>query len=428
MPFRTHSQRRRTEVFLGTMALLLLIGGCFLVLRPFLSSLVWAIVLAYSLHPLQRRFTHWLRGSRTLAACLVTLTIALVLAGPVVLIGFSLAKDAKALGIATREWVLSAPESAPSIVANLPVIGDELSGYWTELATSRKRWLDDMERLAKSNGSRTRSAAGTAIATPPPLKPAAPIDPDEAQEAEREESPGLVLLLGRLLAWTRNGLIAVGLALGHGVTQVLLSAFLAFFLLRDAPVLAERLGVVIDRLAGGGRGAHLMEVAGDTVRGVVYGILGTALVQALVAGIGFAVAGVPGAVLLGVLTFFFAIIPFGPPLIWLPAAFWLVTQGSPGWALFMLIWGALGISSVDNFLRPYLISQGSKMPFALVFCGVIGGALAFGVVGVFLGPTLLAVGFRLIEEWSTIQQDISRLPVDTSSRMERDGGDSGGVG
>ena len=182
------------------MALLLLIGGCFLVLRPFLSSLVWAIVLAYSLHPLQRRFTHWLRGSRTLAACLVTLTIALVLAGPVVLIGFSLAKDAKALGIATREWVLSAPESAPSIVANLPVIGDELSGYWTELATSRKRWLDDMERLAKSNGSRTRSAAGTSIATPPPLKPPAPIDPDEAEEAEREESPGLVLLLGRLLA------------------------------------------------------------------------------------------------------------------------------------------------------------------------------------------------------------------------------------
>ena len=212
------------------------------------------------------------------------------------------------------------------------------------------------------------------------------------------------------------------------MTQVLLSAFLAFFLLRDAPVLAERLGVVIDRLAGGGRGVHLMKVAGDTVRGVVYGILGTALVQALVAGIGFAVAGVPGAVLLGVLTFFFAIIPFGPPLIWLPAAFWLVTQGSPGWALFMLIWGALGISSVDNFLRPYLISQGSKMPFALVFCGVIGGALAFGVVGVFLGPTLLAVGFRLIEEWSTIQQDISRLPVDASSRMERDGGDSGGVG
>jgi predicted PurR-regulated permease PerM len=419
MPPPTHSQRRRTEVFLGTMALLLLIGGCFLVLRPFLSSLVWAMVLAYSLHPLQRRFTHWLRGSRTLAACLVTLTIALVLAGPVVLIGFSLAKDAKSLGIATREWVLAAPETPPALVSSLPVVGKEISGYWIELANSRKVWLDDMERLSKGNGKSPATATPT---TPPP-----PPESATTPEPERAESPGLVLLLGRLLGWARNGLLAAGLALGQGVTQVLLSAFLAFFLLRDAPVLSERLGVVIDRLAGG-RGAHLMEVAGDTVRGVVYGILGTALVQALVAGVGFGIAGVPGAVLLGVLTFFFAVIPFGPPLIWLPAALWLFTQGTPGWALFMLIWGGLGISSVDNFLRPYLISQGSKMPFALVFCGVIGGALAFGLVGVFLGPTLLAVGFRLIEEWSASQREISRLPDDPPLEKEPHGGESGGVG
>jgi predicted PurR-regulated permease PerM len=133
-------------------------------------------------------------------------------------------------------------------------------------------------------------------------------------------------------------------------------------------------------------------------------MLGTALVQALVAGIGFYIAGVPGAVLLGVLTFFFAVIPFGPPIIWIPAALWLFSNGSPGWGIFMLIWGGLGISGVDNVLRPYLISQGSKMPFALIFCGVIGGALAFGLVGVFLGPTLLAVGFRLIEEWSAGRQ------------------------
>jgi predicted PurR-regulated permease PerM len=185
--------------------------------------------------------------------------------------------------------------------------------------------------------------------------------------------------------------------------------------------------VVIDRLAGG-RGAHLMEVAGDTVRGVVYGLLGTALVQALMAGLGFWIAGVPGAVLLGMLTFFVAVIPFGPPIVWLPAAFWLFAQGSTGWGVFMLIWGAAGISSVDNFLRPYLISQGSKMPFALVFCGVIGGALAFGVVGVFLGPTLLAVGFRLIEEWSAQQYETSGLPVAGPSVKERDGGGSSGVG
>jgi predicted PurR-regulated permease PerM len=190
------------------------------------------------------------------------------------------------------------------------------------------------------------------------------------------------------------------------VTQVLISAFLTFFLLRDAPVLAARLAVAVERLAGE-RGQHLIKVAGDTVRGVIFGILGTAIAQALVAGLGFWIAGVPGAVLLSVLTFFFAVVPFGPPLIWLPAALWLFAQDRPGMGVFMLIWGGLVISGVDNFLRPSLISQGSKMPFALIFCGVIGGALAFGLVGVFLGPTLLAVAFRLVDEWSAVQQQLA---------------------
>jgi predicted PurR-regulated permease PerM len=149
---------------------------------------------------------------------------------------------------------------------------------------------------------------------------------------------------------------------------------------------------------GGERGRHLLTVAGNTVRGVVYGILGTALVQAVMAGIGFVIAGIPGAALLALLTFFLSVVPFGPPLIWLPAAVWLFQQGSTGLGIFMLIWG-VGVSSVDNVIKPWLISQGSDMPFILIFFGVLGGALVFGFIGVFLGPTLLAVGFRLVEEW-----------------------------
>jgi predicted PurR-regulated permease PerM len=303
----------------------------------------------------------------------------------------------------------------------MPVIGEEVSGYWVELAESRKRWLDDLERASKIDAPRAVIVPEEDADTPPPsnstnptppIPPALDTPPLEENE-EKPESPELVLLLGRLLGWARSALITLGLAIGQGVTQVVISAFLTFFLLRDAPVLSERLGVVIDRLAGG-RGPHLLKVAGDTVRGVVYGMLGTALVQALVAGVGFYIAGVPGAVLLGVLTFFFAVIPFGPPIIWIPAALWLFSNDSPGWGIFMLIWGGLGISGVDNVLRPYLISQGSKMPFALIFCGVIGGALAFGLVGVFLGPTLLAVGFRLIEEWSAGRQGTTD-PAQTKS-------------
>ena len=111
----------------------------------------------------------------------------------------------------------------------------------------------------------------------------------------------------------------------------------------------------------------------------------------------------PGPTFLGLLTFFLSVIPIGPPLVWIPAALWLLREGSTGWAIFMGLWGLLAVSSVDNFLKPYLISRGSSMPFILVLLGVLGGALAFGFIGVFLGPTLLAVGFGLFQEWSSVE-------------------------
>ncbi len=397
---RESNRRFKIEPLLGGVALLLLLIGCFFVLKPFIAALMWAIILAYSLHPLQRRFTLWFRGSRTLAACFVTLTLTVLLAGPIVLVGFSIAQDGKDLADATRKWFLAAPEKAPDWVADAPLVGTQLAGYWGTISEDRNRWIEQLEKEVKTP-PRPRIVVENGdeltVRDAPPLRD---IESDAEGLAEKKtESEHLVTLLGKFLVWAKSGLIAVGLVVWAGVTQVVLSAFLAFFLLRDAEVLSERLANAVERLAGE-RGQHLIHVAGGTVRGVIYGILGTAIAQALVAGLGFWIAGVPGAVLLSVLTFFFAVIPFGPPLIWLPATLWLWAQGKPGMAIFMLLWGALGISSVDNFLRPYLISQNSKMPFVLIFCGVIGGALAFGLVGVFMGPTMLAVAFRLIEEWS----------------------------
>jgi predicted PurR-regulated permease PerM len=104
----------------------------------------------------------------------------------------------------------------------------------------------------------------------------------------------------------------------------------------------------------------LIKVAGNTVRGVIYGILGTAIAQALAAGLGFLDRRRAGAVLLAVLTFFFAVVPFGPPLIWVPAALWLFAQDKTGWGIFMLVWGLLGISSVDNLLRPFSSARGAR--------------------------------------------------------------------
>jgi predicted PurR-regulated permease PerM len=386
---------RRIEPFLAGVALLALLVGVFFVLRPFVTALMWAIVLSYALFPLQRRFTVWLRGSRTLAACLVTLSLTLLLAGPIVLIGLSLAEDAKSLGQATRQWVLEAPETPPPWVGGMPFVGGELESYWGTLVEGRRTWLDQIDTKVE------RFAANESLVVPS-AQDGQPFRDRPGAAAEDPDAPRLVALAGRTIAGARNWLLAAGLAIGNGVIQVLLSGFLTFFLLRDADFLAQRLRVVVDRLAGGARGRHLIQTAGETVNSVVYGILGTAFVQALLGGIGFAIAGVPGAVLLGVLTFFVAIIPFGPPVVWVPAALWLFFQGSPGWAVFVLVWGAVCISGVDNLLRPFLISQGTNLPFVLIFCGVIGGALAFGLIGVFLGPTLLAVAYRLLEEWSSM--------------------------
>jgi len=411
---------RKAEPLLGWAALLLLLGGCFFVLRPFMSALMWAIILTYALYPLQRVFTRWFRGSRTLAACLVTLTMALVFAGPVVLIGVSLAQDGKDLAVATRDWFLSVPDEPPTWVSGMPLVGDELEDYWLAFADDRKRWMEQLDVALQAHPPRPKivfeTEQGLMLRDVPRVPPQAAAAVVEAVGEEIDDSPHIVVLIGKVLVWAKSWLISAGLAVGQGVTQVLLSAFLAFFLLRDAPELSERLAVAVERLAGQ-RGRHLMHVAGTTVRGVIFGILGTALAQALVAWLGFWIAGVPGAVLLAVLTFFFAVVPFGPPLIWGPAALWFFAQNEPGWGVFMLIWGALAISSVDNLLRPFLISQGSKMPFVLIFVGVIGGALAFGLVGVFLGPTLLAVAFRLIAEWSAVVAPVEDSAEDGISEL-----------
>jgi predicted PurR-regulated permease PerM len=117
--------------------------------------------------------------------------------------------------------------------------------------------------------------------------------------------------------------------------------------------------------------------------------------------IGLWMAGIKAAPLLGLVTFFLSPVPIGPPLVWIPAGLWLINEGATGWGIFLLIWGLVVVSSVDNFLKPILISRGSDLPFVLVLIGVLGGAVAFGFIGVFLGPVLIAVGYALLKEWAS---------------------------
>jgi predicted PurR-regulated permease PerM len=209
----------------------------------------------------------------------------------------------------------------------------------------------------------------------------------------------LAALEERLLEPTKSFLLAGGILLGQGVAVMSLAAFVGFFFYRDGVALVKLLDVAMDRVIG----VHVENVLGiinSTVRSVMYGLLGTALAQGLVAVIGFAIAGVPAALLLGVATAILSLVPVGPPLIWGGAAVWLFYQDTVGWGIFMLVWGFFLISGVDNVVKPLLISHGSHLPFMLILFGVMGGVLAFGFVGVFIGPTLLAVGYSLIKEWA----------------------------
>jgi predicted PurR-regulated permease PerM len=152
-------------------------------------------------------------------------------------------------------------------------------------------------------------------------------------------------------------------------------------------------------------------VATATINGVVYGVLGTALAQALLILIGLWITGIPAALLLGLLLFLLALIPFGPLLIWVPAAVWLYFDGEIGRAIFVIVWSLAAALVTDNVLRPYLISRGSKLPLILILFGVVGGAVAFGPLGLFLGPTLLAVGYELIREWNTAKSPAVQPPL-----------------
>ena len=337
----------RIEHLTRIAAVTLLIVGCLLVLQPFVTALLCAAIVCFSTWPCYDWLLHRLNGRSTLAALAMTLILILFMVLPVALLALTLADTATPAIDWLRETLANGLPQPPDWVKGLPVVGDGIDAGWRELAASKAKLAEAVKKIA------------------PPVQ---------------------------------QGLIKSGLVLGEGVIQLSLAAFIAFFLYRDGETLVAAARAAMRRLAGE-LAPDLLVTVGGTVQGVVYGLVGTAIAQGLVAVIGFLIAGVPGALLLGFLTFLFSMVPIGPPLIWGGAAAGLFYQDQHGWALFMLVYGFVVISGIDNVIKPLLISRGSSLPFALVFLGVMGGVVAFGFVGLFIGPTLLAVGLTVLDQW-----------------------------
>jgi len=342
--------------------------GCFLVLQPFLTAIVWAAILCATMWPLFVLVTRWLRGRAGLAALAMVTLISVTLLAPFVIVGFTIAENAERVGDAIRTAIDNGPPASPDWLAGLPIVGESAAATWSSFTHDTAKLLD---------------------------------------EARKYVEPAKKLVLG-------GGSAALG-----GILQLVLSIFLAFFFFRDGDAVIGRARAAIERI-GGERGHRLATVATLTVRGVVIGILGTALAQGVLMAIGLLIVGIKAAPLLGLLTFFLSPVPVGPPLVWIPAGLFLINQGETGWGIFLLVWGALVVSSVDNFLKPLIISRGSDLPFVLVLIGILGGAVAFGFIGVFLGPVLIAVGYALLKEWAASTPVPAETAGDATARGGKD--------
>jgi predicted PurR-regulated permease PerM len=338
--------QQRIEQIAGLILIGAIIVGCALVLRPFALAILWAAILCFATWPLRELLLKWFRGRHNLTAAVMTIVLLLVLFVPFFVIGLTFTENLSS-GL---KWLETHKDTAllplPAWVERIPFAGPRISEHWSNLA----------------------------------------------QGAEP--------VLSRLNPWFEQAglwLLKYSFNFAQGVFTLAMSVLIAFFLYRDGEGIIANLREAFQRISGD-YAQRLMDVAKTTVQSVVYGTIGTALVQGIVAGIGFAIAGVPSPMLLATLTFILGFIPFGPPIIWIIASIWLFAEGYAGWGIFMVFYGIFCISGIDNVIKPYIISRGAKLSFIVTFIGVLGGIVTFGFIGVFLGPTLLAVGYSLAYE------------------------------
>ena len=320
--------------------------GCALVLRPFATAMAWAVIMVLCAWPIYA----WLRrqvGAVLGAVCVIVL-FAFIAALPVAIIATGGAIDAAGLNARVQAWLAAGLPSAPLWLYRLPLVGARLGDLWNS-------WAADLSAMFAFFKPYLGAAA----------------------------AEGLSLLL----------------SIAHAVVAIFFALFIGFFLFLSGDVLHVRLHTLARRL-GGEAGGHMLNSVARTVRGTVYALLGMAAIEGALTYLGLDIAGIGQAPLLGLLAGLFSVLPIGAPLVWIPAAIWLVADGATDRGIFLVVYGVLVISGADHLVRPWLISRGSRLPFLLTVLGVLGGAVAFGLVGLFLGPALLGAGYALIEAYS----------------------------
>lgn len=341
------TRRDLARTTLGVLFIGGLIFASFWIMRPFLAPLVWATMIVVATWPLMRRVQNRFWGSRGLAVTAMMLALLLVFVVPLTMAIATIAEhadDIVAFGKKLRAFDLPTP---PDWLGSLPLIGEQAVAVWQKVGAESAR--------------------------------------DLAAQAEP--------YVGSATRWF---LAEVG-NFGMVFVQFLLTLILSAVLYSGGEAWAEWILRFGKRLAAA-RGEQSVILAGQAIRGVAMGVVITALAQSILGGIGLAIAGVPFAAVLTAVMFMLCIAQLGPVLVLLPAVGWLFWSDSTGWGTFLLVWTII-VGTIDNVLRPFLIRQGADLPLLLIFAGVIGGLLSFGLVGIFVGPVVLAVAYTLIDAW-----------------------------
>ncbi len=337
------AERLLMTLLLGGIAI-----GCTLVLYPFFSAILWAGILTYTTWPvyewvrLRGRIGHVAAAGVMVAAVAVVVVLPLALAVP------GGANEIDHIRQTVQQALQAGLPGAPSWLPGVPVVGPGMATLWNN-------WAADLSSMVTF----FRPYFGIA---------------------------GEVLL-------------SIALGLANGVLLFGLALFVAFFFYAAGERLAAHAVAILRRVAGA-QADRLITVTGSTIRGVVYGILGTAIVQGILTTFGLWVTGVPRPLLLGVIAGGLSVLPIGAPVVWIPSGLWLMSQGNIVWGVVLLVYGVVAVSGADSVIRPFFIARGAKLPFLLTMLGVLGGALAFGLLGVFVGPVLLGVGYTLVVEYA----------------------------
>lgn len=335
-----------TRIVLGVMSMSGLIVACFWLLRPLLPSVIWATMIVVATWPAMRAVQARLWGRRSLAVTVMTATMLVVIVVPVAVATVAIVEHLDEIAEWSRSIARLVVSPPPEWVKDLPLVGKKAAAEWSKLT-------EHPEEL-------------TAQVTP---------------------------YLRGVLVWV------IGQAGGLGAlfVQFLLTVAVSAILYARGETAAAGVLAFARRLAGA-HGEHVTVLSAQAIRAVALGVVVTALVQSIVGGIGLAVTGVPYPVLLAAIMFLLGVAQVGPMPVLIGAVVWLYWKDQIVWAVVMLVWSAV-TGTLDNFLRPVLIRKGADLPLLLIFAGVIGGLLAFGIVGLFIGPVVLAVSYTLLVAW-----------------------------